>query len=396
MIVRSHLKLLQERLSEPRRFIQVLAGPRQVGKTTLVGQLVQRLQVPVTSTSADGVDENESEWIAERWNAVRIEMKLKKQDEHVLIIDEVHKLKRWSEIVKREWDSDTWSGINIKVVLLGSSRLMLKDGLKESLAGRFELIRMPHWSYAEMNVAFGFTWEQYVYFGGYPGAAALVGNETRWRRYVRDAIVAPAIEKDVLLTKTVFKPALLRQLFELGCSYSGELLSFNKIIGQLQDAGNTATLANYLSTLGEAHLLCGLQKFARDEARKYQSVPKYQVYNTALMSVYKGKGMVNEMKDRRRWGRWVESAVGAHIVNQAEEIGCKVYYWRKNEGQEVDYVLEMNGKLLAIEVKSGRRTDNAGLHLFKERYSPCQTLVVGSGGLPTETFLQADIGDLFG
>lgn len=395
MIVRKQLKILQDRLSEPRRYIQVLAGPRQVGKTTLIGQLIQRLQIPVSSLSADGVDENESEWIANCWNAVRVEMQVMKQEEHVLIIDEVHKLKRWSEIVKREWDADTLSGINIKVVLLGSSRLMLKDGLKESLAGRFELVRMPHWSYAEMKEAFGFTLEQYIYFGGYPGAAALIGNEVRWRRYVRDAIVAPAVEKDVLLTKTILKPVLLRQLFELGCCYSGELLSFNKIAGQLQDAGNTATLANYLVILEEAHLLCGLQKFARDEARKYQSVPKYQVFNTALMSAYKGKGLLNEMKDRRRWGRWVESAVGTHLVNHAEENDYKVYYWRKNEGQEVDFIVERDEKLLAIEVKSGQRTDNEGLHLFREQYAPSQTLVVGSGGLSLETFLQADVVDLF-
>lgn len=395
MIVRRQLYTLQERLAEPRRFIQVLAGPRQVGKTTLIRQLVELLKVPVSSETADGVEENDSEWIADRWNAVRMEMRLTGQTEHVLIIDEIHKIARWSEIVKREWDADTRMGVNIKVVLLGSSRLMLREGLKESLAGRFELIRMPHWSYAEMKEAFGVSLEQYIYFGGYPGAAALMDKETRWRNYVRNAIIAPAIDKDVLLTKRILKPALLRQLFELGCGYSGELLSFNKIIGQLQDAGNTSTLANYLNTLDEAHLLCGFQKYARDMARKYQSVPKYQVYNTALMSVYKGNGFAVELKDRRRWGRWVESAIGTHIINYAEEYGYKVYYWRKSEGQEVDFVIERGEELLAIEVKSGRRTDNEGLHLFRDQFHPTQTLVVGSGGIPVETFLLADMEMLF-
>lgn len=395
MIIRSQLQILQNRLSEPRRFIQVLAGPRQVGKTTLIGQLVEKLQVPVSSETADGVDENNSEWIADCWNAARVEMRVNKQSERVLIIDEVHKLKRWSEIVKREWDADTRSGINIKVVLLGSSRLMLRDGLKESLAGRFELIRMPHWSYAEMREAFSFSLEEYIYFGGYPGSASLIENETRWRKYVRDAIVAPAIEKDVLMTKTILKPALLRQLFELGCCYSGELLSFNKVLGQLQDAGNTSTLANYLNTLDEGNLVCGLHKFARDESRKYQSVPKYQVYNNALMTIYKGKGFVNEQKDRKRWGRWVESAIGGHIVNYAEEYDYRVYYWRKNEGQEVDFIVERGDQVLAIEVKSGRRTDNEGLHRFKEQYPDSQTLVVGSGGIPVDMFLLCDLNEMF-
>ncbi len=395
MIVRKQMQILESRISEPRRFIQVLAGPRQVGKTTLIGQLAERMTSPVSSYTADGVEAGDSEWIADCWNAVRVEMRMLHQEVHVLIIDEIHKILRWSEIVKREWDADTRNGINIKVVLLGSSRLMLRDGLKESLAGRFELIRMPHWSYDEMKEAFGFSIEQFIYFGGYPGAAALVGNENRWRSYVRNAIVAPAIEKDVLLTKSILKPALLRQLFELGCSYSGELLSFNKILGQLNDAGNTSTLANYLNTLGEAHLLCGFHKFARDEARKYQSVPKYQVFNTALMSAYKGKGFLAELKDRKRWGRWVESAIGAYIANYAEEYGYNVYYWRNDSGQEVDFIVEREDELLALEVKSGRRADNEGLHLFQKQYPFSQTLVVGSGGISVETFLSADINSLF-
>lgn len=395
MIIREQLFLLEKRLSEKRQFIQVLAGPRQVGKTTLVSQLVERMSVPVTSVTADGVDENNAEWIADQWNAVRVRMYLQAEKEHILIIDEVHKLKRWSEIVKREWDADTKNNVAIKLVILGSSRLMLKDGLKESLAGRFELIRMPHWSFKEMEEAFGFTLEQYIYYGGYPGAALLIGAESRWRKYVRDSIVSPAIEKDVLLTKTILKPALLRQLFLLGCAYSGELLAFNKVAGQLQDAGNTSTLANYLHTLGEAHLLCGLQKYAADEARKYQSVPKYQVYNTALMTVCKGRGLAVDMADRKAWGRWVESAVGAHLMNYAEEENYRVYYWRNDKHAEVDFVLQRADKVIAIEVKSGRRIDNDGLHQFASAMKPDLILVVGSGGLPLDVFLRSSVQDLF-
>lgn len=259
--------------------------------------------------------------------------------------------------------------------------------------GRFELIRMPHWSYSEMKEAFGFDVDQYIYFGGYPGSAMYVGDERRWSKYIKDSIVAPAIEKDVLWTKTVYKPALIRQLFELGCAYSSEELSLNKMLGQLQDAGNVTTLSGYLTTLDESRLLCGLMKYASDKARKYNSVPKLMVYNTALFSVQSGMTFKAAFTTPKLWGRWVESAVGAHLLNQADEYDYKLYYWREKE-DEVDFVIEYNKQCISIEVKSGKRTTNEGLLKFVERFNPVHSFIVGSGGIPIEEFLTWDIGNL--
>ena len=315
------------------------------------------------------------------------------------MIDEVQNLDNWSEVVKREWDEDTRHEVNLKVVLLGSSRLLLKRGLTESLAGCFELIRLGHWSYQEMKDAFRLSLDEYIYFGGYPGAATLIKDEKRWRKYIKDALVAPAIEKDVLMTSNIYKPALMKQLFELGCSYSAEMLSLTKLLGQLQDAGNVTTLASYLEILDQCALLTGLQKYANDEARKRSSIPKYQVYNNALLTAYKGRSFEMDRTDARLWGRWVESAVGAHLLAMADEVGFEVYYWREADSSkkthEVDFILVNNGEVIAIEVKSGRRTMNSGLPAFVEMFHPKKSFVVGSGGILLEDFLSADIKMLF-
>ena len=382
-------------MEEPRRFIQVLAGPRQVGKTTLVQQFVQQTNTPVLSVSADLVEPTNKEWIILQWETVRSKMRIQQLTEYILIIDEIQRINDWSAVVKREWDADTQQGINIKVILLGSSRLLLKDGLTESLFGRFELIRMTHWTFAEMREAFDFSLDEYIYFGGYPGGAMLRSDENRWLDYVQHAIIEPGIEKDVLMTKRILKPALMRQLFEIGCSYSSEELSFTKVLGQLQDAGNVTTLSNYLYTLSEANLLGGLQKYAKDKARRYQSSPKFMVYNTALLSALHGKGFDVERESPERWGRWVESAVGAYLLNQAEIYGYNVYYWRENN-DEVDFVLEnRNKELLAIEVKSGHRIDNAGVHVFEQKFHPIHTFIVGSNAFTTEEFLSIPLNQLW-
>ena len=395
MITRQQLSVLKTRMEEPRRFIQVLAGPRQVGKTTLVQQFVQQTNTPVLSVSADLVEPTNKEWIILQWETVRSKMRIQQLTEYILIIDEIQRINDWSAVVKREWDADTQQEINIKVILLGSSRLLLKDGLTESLFGRFELIRMTHWTFSEMREAFDFSLDEYIYFGGYPGGATLRSDENRWLDYMQHAIIEPGIEKDVLMTKRILKPALMRQLFEIGCSYSSEELSFTKVLGQLQDAGNVTTLSNYLYTLSEANLLGGLQKYAKDKARRYQSSPKFMVYNTALLSALHGKGFDAERESPERWGRWVESAVGAYLLNQAEIYGYNVYYWRENN-DEVDFVLEnRNKELLAIEVKSGHRIDNAGVHVFEQKFHPIHTFIVGSNAFTTEEFLSIPLNQLW-
>lgn len=390
MYKRRQFAELKQRVEEPRNKIQVVSGARQVGKSTLVKQVLQEISIGYIFVSGDNVPKDDNSWIGEVWDSARKRMKLSNADEYLLVIDEVHKLNNWSEAIKKEWDADTFNDVNLKVVLLGSSRLLLKDGLSESLAGRYELIRMPHWSYAEMNEAFGIDLEHYIFFGGYPGGVSFMEYETRWRRYIKDSIILPAIEHDVLMTKVVYKPELMRQLVELGCTYSGEEISLNKLLGQLQDAGNVTTLANYLTTLNESRLLCGLQKFANDNARKYNSIPKMMVYNTALLSALSNMSYAKVYADPKKWGRWEETAVGAHLLNMAEELDCSVYYWRERN-DEVDFVIERNHKCIAIEVKSGRRTTNCGVKAFNEKFSPLHTFIVGSSGIPIEDFLSANL-----
>lgn len=394
MFKRPQFKELALRISEERNKLQALVGPRQVGKSTLVRQVLQETEVPNMMVSSDGIPKDNTAWIGEVWDTARARMRLGGYREYLLVIDEVHKIDNWSEEVKKQWDADTFNDVNLKVVILGSSRLLLKDGLTESLAGRYELIRMPHWSLQEMHGAFGLELSQYIYFGGYPGAAKFIGDESRWRRYIKDSIVSPAIDQDVLMTRTVYKPELMRQLFELGCTYSGEEMSLTKLLGQLQDAGNVTTLANYLTTLSEAQMLAGLHKYASDNARKYNSVPKLMVYNTALLSALAGMSFEKVYTSPALWGRWVESAVGAHILNAAKELDYKVYYWRERD-DEVDFVIDSRRRCVAVEVKSGSRTAGRSLQKFAAAFHPLHSLVVGTGGVPLEEFLSWDLSTLF-
>lgn len=248
-----------------------------------------------------------------------------------------------------------------------------------------------------MQDAFGVTVDEYIYFGGYSGAAHLIKDERRWRKYIKDSLVAPAIEKDVIMTSNIYKPVLMKQLFELGCGYSAEILSLTKLMGQLQDAGNVTTLASYLEILNECTLLTALQKYASDDARKRGSVPKYQVYNNALLTAYKGRNFVTDRTDTQAWGRWVESAVGVHLLSMADELDYEVYYWREparnreEKDKEVDFIIECNGELTAIEVKSGRRRMNSGLPAFMEYFHPKRSFVVGTGGVSLQDFLGCDL-----
>ncbi len=391
--LRKQYNTLKERIEEPRKFIQVIAGPRQVGKSTLVSQVLRQIELAYMMEVADGVDSKDTDWIRRVWESARTTMQLRKEKVFLLVIDEIQKIDNWSDAVKREWDEDTRMGLNLKVVLLGSSRLLLKKGLTESLAGRYELIRLGHWSYLEMQEAFGFTLDEYIYFGGYPGPAHLIKDERRWKKYVKDSLVAPAIEKDVIMTSNIYKPALMKRLFELGCGYSAEILSLTKLIGQLQDAGNVTTLAGYLEILNQCSLLAALQKYAKDDARKYNSIPKYQVYNNALMTAYKGRTFEKDRIDPRVWGRWVESAVGAYLLSMAEELEYQLYYWREGT-DEVDFIIVTGGECIAIEVKSGRRGMNSGLPKFVKAFHPKRSFVVGTSGVSLEDFLKSDLEEL--
>lgn len=372
-------------MNEPRRFIQVVAGPRQVGKSTLVQQATEGLKMPVRYASADEPTLRGPEWIEQQWDAARLSIEGKAGA--VLVLDEVQKIPAWSETVKRLWDEDTRAKRPLKAVLLGSAPLLIARGLTESLAGRFETIALSHWSLAEMQAAFGWSLDEYLFYGGYPGAAPLIGEPARWSRYVLDSLVETSISRDVLLLTRVDKPALLRRLFELGCRYSGQILSYTKMQGQLQDAGNTTTLAHYLELLAGAGIVCGLPKFAGDIARSRGSSPKLQVLNTALMTAGSGITLEEAREDREFWGRLVESAVGAHLANAAMRDECTLHYWR-DRNREVDFVVQAGRTLAAIEVKSGRAPQaHAGTEAFALAFRPQRSLLVGGDGIGLEAFL---------
>ena len=394
MYERSYLKQVKSRIEEPRKFIQVILGPRQVGKTTMVDQLLSQLSISHVSESADAIPATNSAWLMQVWETARLKMKASGASEYLLVIDEIQKIDNWSEIVKQQWDRDTREKVNIKVILLGSSRLLIQKGLTESLAGRFETFYLGHWSFAEMQNAFGWSIEQYIYFGGYPGSALLINDEERWKSYIKDSLIETSISKDILMLTRVDKPALLKRLFELGCLYSDQILSYTKITGQLQDAGNTTTLANYLKLLSDCGLLGGLEKYSGSVIRQRSSSPKFQVYNNALLTSQDDETYSTAIVNSKLWGRLVESSVGAHLLNHSISERYNLHYWREGNN-EVDFILEKGDKVIGLEVKSGASADNAGMGIFNERFHPDKLLLVGTGGIPYDEFLKINPKELF-
>jgi predicted AAA+ superfamily ATPase len=369
-------------------------GPRQIGKTTLIKQLIEKIDIPYQFESADAVAATDGTWISLLWESVRLKINNKEAEEYLLIIDEIQKIVNWSEIIKKLWDEDTLKNINIKVIILGSSRLLLQQGLTESLAGRFESTYIGHWSFTEMKEAFGFTANQYAWFGGYPGSVPLINDEDRWKNYINNSLIETSISKDILMLTRVDKPALMKRLFELGCLYSGQILSFTKLQGQLQDAGNTTTLSHYLELLDTAGLLAGIEKYTADIIRKRSSSPKFQVHNSALISAQRHEYFDEIFRNKQEWGQIVESAIGAHLVNAALVNNFKIYYWR-HRNDEVDFILEKRGKVIGLEVKSNFSTKTSGLSAFQKAYHPDRIILVGNGGLPWEEFLLMDPNSLF-
>lgn len=394
MIKRAQLQILIDRVHEPRKFIQVLAGPRQVGKTTLVLQLLKEPGIHGDYVAADDISGIGITWIELQWETARQQLRTSGAESYVLVIDEIQKIPNWSETVKKLWDSDAREGIQLHVILLGSSRLLLQTGMTESLAGRFETMYISHWSLAEMSEAFGWNANQYAWYGGYPGSAHLISGEARWKNYVTNSLAETSISKDILMMSRVDKPALMRRLFDLGCSYSGQELSFTKILGQLLDAGNTTTLSHYLNLLDSAGLLGGLEKFTRDKARKRSSSPKFQVHNTAFISALSPLDFDLIQQDRVKWGRIIESTVGAHLINNAYSQDFSLYYWREGN-YEVDFVLEHKGRVVALEVKNGISIRTAGMAQFRKSYPDSKILMVGKEGIPWQDFLLINPMELF-
>ncbi len=387
---------IKKRIDEPRRFIQVLSGPRQTGKTTLAQQMLKSLDRPGHYATADEPALKGPDWIEQQWEVVRNRLKSDaKARQGLLILDEIQKLPGWSETVKRLWDEDTFSELPLHVFILGSSPLLVQKGLTESLAGRFEMNHITHWSYAEMQAAFGFGVDEYIYYGGYPGSAALIDDRARWAGYIVDSLIETTISRDILLMTRVDKPALLRRLFELGCSYSGQILSYQKMIGQLQDVGNTTTLAHYLNLLQGAGLLAGLAKYAGEKVRQRASSPKLLVLNTGLMTATAYGSMEDTRNNPKLWGRLVETAVGASLFNSVIGKNIDLFYWA-GRNRELDFVLSKGNELIAIEVKTtAHKTRLPGIAEFSKQFPAAKKLLVGNQGTPLEEFLLTTVEALF-
>jgi len=394
MFKRSILRPFIKRMSESRKFIQVLIGPRQTGKTTISRQVIDALKIPSHYASADAPTLQSRSWIEQQWETARQKSKGAKG---LLVLDEVQKIPDWSEIVKKLWDEDSASRTRLYVILLGSSPLLVQKGLTESLAGRFEVTHVTHWSYKEMHAAFGWNQDEYMYYGGYPGSAKLINDtdQHRWSNYIKESLIETSISRDILLMTRIDKPVLLRRLFELGCMYSGQVLSYQKMLGQLQDAGNTVTLAHYLSLLGAAGLLTGLQKYAGQTVRQKGSSPKFQVLNTALLSAQLHLDFKAAKSEQETWGRIVESAIGAHIANGIKGKDMELFYWA-HRNCEVDFVLAKGSSIIAIEVKSGKKKANLpGIEMFSKEFNVKKKLLVGGNGMKISEFLLANPEELF-
>lgn len=374
--------------------LQVLVGPRQVGKTTAAAQVEARLGWPSHTASADAPLPHPPEWIETQWRLARVTAATAKR-RVLLVLDEIQKVRGWSEVVKRLWDEETRTGGRVRALLLGSSALLVQRGLTESLAGRFFLHRCLHWSWPECRQAFGWPLERWIYFGGYPGAAPLARDEPAWKRYVADSLIETVIARDVLQMQTVTKPALLRHLFALAAGYPAQILSYTKMLGQLQDAGNTVTLAAYLRLLETAFLASGLERHAKGQVRKRGSSPKLILWNNALVNAPSTRSFAQAQADGAWWGRLVENAVGAHLLNGLQGPQWSVTYWRAN-GDEVDFVIDQGAHTWAVEVKSGRAGKAGGIAAFRKRHPAAKAWLVGEAGIPLEKFFSRPAASWFG
>ena len=396
MYKRAQLSALEKRMAEPRRTIQVVMGPRQVGKSTMIGQFVEQISVPYSLFSADGIGKTNTEWISEKWHEARTRMMLYGESEHVLIIDEIQKIAGWSEIVKKEWDQDTREKRNLKVILLGSSRLLIQKGLEESLTGRYETLKMGYWEWNEMRDAFGFSMEQFIYFGGFPGLASYINDEDRWRRMMEESIISPILNHDILDIEEIRSPSLLRQVFEIGSIYSSQEISLTKMQGVI-NSGTVPTISSYLRILDETMLIKPLQKYDNSAIKTKNSIPKMQVYNNAFRNSYCQHTFEEALINRTEWGRQVESAVGAYLAGRAALDGFQLLFWRDEKKNECDFVLKKGECLTAIEVKSGHADNIDGYLTFRKKFGKdiINSFVVGPEGLPLEDFFRLDILSLF-
>jgi predicted AAA+ superfamily ATPase len=327
-----------------------------VGKTTAAQMIFDNWKGPKVFASADSPSPPNAEWIRWQWDKA-----MKSGVGALLIIDEVQKVPGWSEQIKALFDEQRGKG-TIKVLLLGSSSLGLQRGMSESLAGRFELVRASHWTYRECQEAFGWDFDTYLRYGAYPGAADFVGDEERWRDYILHSIVEPVLGRDIISLKPVNKPALFRQTFELAVQHPAHIISLQKMLGQLQDRGNAATIKHYLELLQACFLVLPLQKYSGSTIQTRTSSPKIVVLNHALTNAYCSPKKLDE--DSHWYGMFFESIMGAHL---SQHPNVELFYWRMGS-HEVDYVLKTPGQVVGIEIKSGVKKKAGGLVQFSKRY----------------------------
>lgn len=381
---RSIVNTLAKHLQEPRRFIQVVVGPRQTGKTTAVRQALEAETRPVRFVRASQDIPATQDWLRREWGEAR--RLAASEGCALLVVDEVQMVSQWSAVTKALWDEDTDQDTNLLVVLTGSSSLLLQKGLREGLTGRFEIIPCQQWDFGECAEAFGLSLDEYLYFGGYPGAAPLKNDKDRWLDYLQNSIIAPSVLKDVISLDRVTKPALMEALFTLGSAYSGQEVSYRKLLGQLDDAGNATTIAHYLSLLSDAGLLSGLQKYTEKLIKTRASSPRLIAHDTSLMVASYGRYRDFLLSDPDRRGHLVESAVGGYLLKRAIKEHFDVCWWREG-ADEVDFVIQDGMARTALEVKSGKIKSLGGLDAFTRRYPDTHTLVVGSSEAPLEDFL---------
>lgn len=388
MYERSFVTTLSDRLRESRRFIQVVIGPRQTGKSTGVSQALGKLSAPVVEYAFDRPRDRRSAKLEEIWGQAR-EM-LGSSPEVILSLDEIQKVPDWFSTVKFLWDEDTRRGNNIKVVATGSSALTLRGGMAESLKGRFEEIASTQWTLAECRDAFGYSLDDFLFFGGYPGAAALKDEPDRWFAYMHDSIIEPTITQDVLEMETVKKPALLRALFEIGAMYSAREISYRKLLGQLDDRGNTEVISHYLDLLSHAGLLSGLRKYDEKPLRSKTSSPRLLVHDTSLMTAASEEDAEALFANPAQKGHLIETAAGAYLLERSRQERFSVRWWR-DRNDEVDFVITKGRKRTAIEVKGGHTRRTKGLGAFVEKYPGTYVLIVGAESCPLEEFLLGNI-----
>ncbi|PIR24996.1 MAG: hypothetical protein COX62_05900 [Deltaproteobacteria bacterium CG_4_10_14_0_2_um_filter_43_8] len=354
------VKTLHERLLEKKPKIQVILGPRQVGKTTGLLQCLKKLKQPQHYISADDVLSASSSWILEQWQAAQ-----SKGTNTILAIDEIQKIPQWSETIKKLWDEQTHQKKNsLKIILMGSSSLQMQKGLTESLTGRFELIHVPHWNYYESNQIHKMNLQDYLKYGGYPGSYDYLKNKERWKTFLKDSIIETVIGKDILMFSQVRSPALFRQAFEILCFYPAREISYNKLLGQLQEKGNVELVKHYIELYAGAYLIKTLEKYSNKAVLRKGSSPKILPLCPALVQFARPE-------ESEQTGRLFELAVGL----ECKRFPGKLFYWRQGNN-EVDYIYQEEGKLFAIEVKSGRKKTHSGLDAFAKQFKKVHPLII--------------------